>query len=169
MTNFTLKQWQHDSYLLKCNECGVNVDLRQIVLSKWDEQRGAHSETAELCESCFDKMEEREEREEREEQEEREDMSDLDKLFEKCKESVCWDEYEGDKGLKFSFAFALLKICSECHDGMGSHLYALMSALSLEWDFEPNCACYDEDDCEQKECFEFLLDELEVRGFYNEQ
>lgn len=93
-------------------------------------------------------------------------MSKLTELFEKCKTNVLCNSYDDYIDLKFSFAFALNKICNECHGGMGSELYALSSALYLEWDFNPGMSDYDEEDYEQVECFEWLLDELEVRELY---
>lgn len=90
-------------------------------------------------------------------------VSELNKLFNECKENIY---HECEVGLKFSFAFALYKICSECHGGQRSELYALMSALSIEWQFEQRCSGYDSYDFEQFECFEFLIDKLNVRKLY---
>jgi|GEM_PF-4240746 len=98
-------------------------------------------------------------------------MSELESLYRKAKEVVYLDPYEDEESLislKFSFAFALTKICDECHGGQSSYLYALSSALSSEWGFNCGMNYYDSDDCEQRECFEFLIKELGVIHLYND-
>jgi hypothetical protein len=95
-------------------------------------------------------------------------MSELESLYKKAKEVVYFDPYEDEVNLKFSFAFALTKICDECHGGQSSYLYALSSALFSEWKFNCGMDYYDSDDSEQRECFEFLIKELGVIHLYND-
>jgi hypothetical protein len=83
------------------------------------------------------------------------------KTFEHFKND--FDLENDDSGFKFSFAFALREICNLYHDGMFSELYILGSALSIEWRFDSPYETYDENDIEQKECYEFFLDEFNLR------
>lgn len=92
-------------------------------------------------------------------------MSYLEELYSKAKDVILEDG--DDSCFKFSFAFALQKICSECHGGMYSTLYALMSALSLEWQFSMGMEEFNLDDPEQSACFEWLKKELDVEHLYD--
>jgi len=92
-----------------------------------------------------------------------ETKSELEQLFNKAKKELYYDD---ENCFKFSFAFALHKVCSECHSGQWSELYALLSALSIEWDFSMGMASFDYDDDEQVSCFDWLIDEFDLKELY---
>ena len=94
-----------------------------------------------------------------------ESMTELDKLYSFCKNEIGLhhDALYDDSCFKFDFAFALLAFCSDWHGGQNSDLYALQSALSLEWEFEPNMAWYDEEEIAQFEVYQWLEEKFEVK------
>jgi hypothetical protein len=97
------------------------------------------------------------------------EISQLDQLYNEARAAIYEAEYDDDDSCyKFDFAFALQKICSECHSGQWSELYALMSALSLEWQFNMGMETFDEDNPDQMACFEWLKDKLKVRDLYKD-
>jgi hypothetical protein len=85
------------------------------------------------------------------------ETSDLERLY-----NEYLDEFGADSDDKFDFAFALLAFCNDWHSGMGSELYALSSALYLEWQFEPNYSYYDPDNIDQRMIYEWLETKQEI-------
>lgn len=93
-------------------------------------------------------------------QEENENLSDLDKLHVECCNEL--GEDKECKNFQFDFAFALLAFCNDWHSGMSSDLYALSSALTLEWEFNCNMDYYDESNCQQRMIYEWLETKQEI-------